>query len=86
LADSSAAVRRAIAIVCSSSDSRTPRRRPSMIGRTPILGKELVIVPIFPPFEPVSSLLTARGCAGRIARGAAPPSGFARRRQIANSM
>ena len=47
LADSSAAVRRAIAIVCSSKDSRTPLRRPSMIGRTPIRGKELVMCWIF---------------------------------------
>jgi hypothetical protein len=56
-----------------------------MIGRTPILGKELVIVPIFPLFEPVSSLLTARGSAGPIVGGAAPHSGFARRERIASS-
>ena len=31
----------AISIVWSSSDSRTPRRRPSMIGRMPTLGNPL---------------------------------------------
>jgi hypothetical protein len=34
------AVERAIFMVCSSSDSRTPPRRPSMVGRIPILGSE----------------------------------------------
>lgn len=36
---SSAAVAFAIFIVCSSSDSRTPMRRPSITGRIPIFGK-----------------------------------------------
>src|SRR5258707_653028 len=38
--DRNAAVARAIAITCPSSDSRTPPYRPSIVGRMPIFGSE----------------------------------------------
>src|SRR5690554_6397495 len=42
-------------MVCVSNDSRTPRRRPSLIGRMPTLGNplshQIVLFIIFPPFS-----------------------------------
>jgi hypothetical protein len=51
-----------------------------MIGRTPILGKELVIFRIFLFLEPISSLWAARSRLASSCLARRPHSGFTRNR------
>ena len=79
---------RAISIVGASSDSRMPRRRPSMIGRMPTAGNGLFVQTVFMSFAPsgiqgVEKVRKRRGAAMndvravRGERGDAPGAAFA---------